>query len=104
MNNIQKISLCIPKMDVNTNKKNILQTFGKLNIGYVDYIREIPIHNDSNNKRIILNINLNMENELAKYIYETIMCDKTIKIVYNDPWYWICTKFINNVNKNSTST
>ena len=99
MNNIQKISLCIPKMDVNINKKYILQTFHKLNVGYIDYIREIPIHNDSNNKRIILNINLNMENELAKYIYETIMGDKTIKIVYNEPWYWICTKFINNVNK-----
>jgi hypothetical protein len=40
-----------------------------------------------------------MENELAKYIYETIMGDNTIKIVYNDPWYWICTKFINNINK-----
>jgi hypothetical protein len=86
-------------MDINTNKKTILQTFHKLNIGYIDYIREIIIHNDNNNKRIILNINLNMENELAKYIYETIVGDNTIKIVYNDPWYWICTKFINNMKK-----
>ena len=39
MNNIQKISLCIPKMDVNINKKYILQTFHKLNVGYIDYIR-----------------------------------------------------------------
>jgi hypothetical protein len=99
MNNIQKISLCIPKIDINTNKKTILQTFHKLNIGYIDYIREIIIQNDNNNKRIILNINLNMENELAKCIYETIMGDNTIKIVYNDPWYWICTKFINNMKK-----
>jgi hypothetical protein len=95
MKNIQKISLCIPKMDINTNKKNILHTFHKLNIGYIDYIREIPIHNDTLHKRIILNINLNMDNELAVYVYDNIINDKTIKIVHDEPWYWICTKFIN---------
>ena len=94
MNNIQKISLCIPKMDVNTKKKYIIHTFNRLNIGYIDYVHEIPIYNDLKNKRIIININLNMENELSKFIYDTIINDKTIKIVYDEPWYWVCTKFI----------
>ena len=49
MNNIQKISLCIPKMDINTNKKYILLSLIQLLVNFI-----ISYYCDDNSEGITL--------------------------------------------------
>jgi hypothetical protein len=91
--NQQKISLCIPRMETTIHKKHIIEAFHKINIGNIEQIREFPIRNDNIYKRVVICIKLK-NNDTAKQIYDTISNNKTIKIVYDFPWYWICAKYI----------
>jgi hypothetical protein len=93
-NNLQKISLCIPRIDAKTPKKYIQRIFHNLNIGTIEEMHEILIHNDSLHKRIIMSINLKMDNPMAKKIYDSFANNTNIKIVHDFPWYWICVKYI----------
>jgi hypothetical protein len=97
-NNLQKISLCIPRIDAKTPKKYIQRIFHNLNIGTIEEIHEILIHNDSLHKRIIMSIHLKMDNPIAQKICNAFTNNANIKIVHEFPWYWICVKYINKEN------
>jgi len=93
--NENKITICIPKISIQIQKKYVLNTFVKLGIGIIERIQEMPIKSDQNHKRIVIHLHLNMNNENAKYICDFLCNNKTIKIVHDMPWYWICTKYSN---------
>ncbi len=80
-------SLCIPRMESIVTKDFIFKTFQKLNIGYIERIIEIPLHNDIKYKRIILIIFLN-NNPLNIMIRNQMSNNETVKLVYDMPWYW----------------
>lgn len=97
-NNLQKISLCIPRIDTKTPKKYIQNVFHSLNIGAIEDMHEILIHNDYLHKRIIMSIQLKMDNPIAQKIYDSFTNNTNIKIVHEFPWYWICVKYIGKEN------
>jgi len=92
--NQQKISLCIPRMETNIHRKNIIEIFSKLNVGNIEQIQELPTRNDNAYKFVVVTINLN-NSENSKQIYDAFSKNNSVKIVYDFPWYWICSKYIN---------
>ena len=83
------IQLCIPKMSNQITRQQILQTFCRLNIGKIYRILENPLRANANFKRVVIVIEWNNENPLAKEIQETLQ-DHTehMNVVYDMPWYW----------------
>jgi hypothetical protein len=83
----QLLSLCIPRLEVNINKDFIIKTFHNLNIGQIEKIKELPLRNDKNHKRIIMTLRLN-NTENSLFMKDRIEKNETVKIVYDMPWYW----------------
>ena len=86
---IKPLELCIPRMSSTISRKQIFETFVKLNIGYIDRITENPLRSDSKYKRVIIRIRWDNTQQLATEIQEQLQ-DKTnhINIVYDMPWFW----------------
>lgn len=85
------ISLCIPRIENTLSKEAIFSIFRKLNWGYIENIREIPLLKESDYKRVIIKLRFNKEH---LDIMNTINEGETLKLVYNEPWYMRITKFI----------
>lgn len=94
------ITLCIPRLVITTSKEYIIETIDKMNIGTIERLQEIPIQNSPNFKRIIINIKWDLHTEQSQFIYSRLSENKSIKIVHDMPWYWICVKY----TKQTTST
>uniref|UniRef100_A0A6C0JWR9 Uncharacterized protein n=1 Tax=viral metagenome TaxID=1070528 RepID=A0A6C0JWR9_9ZZZZ len=90
----QTIVLCIPKLSFNISSEYIINIIQKMNIGTIDTLHEIPLKYNKNYKRIIMRINWNLESSQSKRIYSILNENKSIKIVYDMPWYWVCVKYI----------
>jgi hypothetical protein len=84
--------ICIPRVDNNISKQQIFETICALRIGYIDKITEIPLKNDETGKRIIIKFKTWVENEKSRLILNRFQENKDIKIVYNNPWYWVAYK------------
>jgi hypothetical protein len=92
------ISLCIPRMEIETPKEYILNTLSKINMGKIIRIIEIPTTRDLTSKRVIVKLKINnvttadmvegVENKSLKNIFERLCSGENIKIVHNFPWYW----------------
>lgn len=83
------IEICIPKVSTNISRKQIFETFRKLNIGYINRITENPLRSDPNYKRIIIKIHWDNKQTLAKEIQETLKKpNEHMNIVYEMPWFW----------------
>ena len=83
------IEICIPKVSANISRKQIFETFRKLNIGYINRITENPLRGDPNYKRIIIKIHWDNKQPLAKEIQETLKNqNEHMNIVYEMPWFW----------------
>ena len=85
------MSLCIPRIENTLPKEAIFNIFRKLNWGYIENIKEIPLLREEGYKRIVIKIRFNKEHA---HIENTINDGETLKLVYNDPWYMRITKFI----------
>jgi hypothetical protein len=86
---LRYITLCIPRMETKLSKSFIFTIFAKLNIGFIDSIIEIPLKNDSYNKKVIIKIKWNNSDNAAIFI-NRFKNGQNVKIMYSDPWYWIC--------------
>jgi hypothetical protein len=86
---MQQIQLCIPKMSNETPRRKIYEVFQELNIGKIYKIFENPIRTDPNFKRVVIYIDWDNTQPIAKKIQETLQ-DPTehMNIVYDMPWYW----------------
>lgn len=81
--------ICIPKVSNKITKQYIFSIFCSLKVGFIEKLSEVPIKNDPLHKRIFVKIKWNHSN-LSKYIYTRFESGENVKVVYSDPWYWIC--------------
>ena len=83
------ITICIPKVDTNITKQEIFDKIRALRVGFIEKIIEIPLKNDEMSKRVIVKFKTWVESDLSNKILCRFEENKDIKIVYNDPWYWV---------------
>ena len=93
MSNVQPV-LCIPRIDNTTTKKYIFDKIRLLDWGIISKIIEIPLKNESDKKRIIINLKWNNKENTNIY-KEKLLNNETIKLVHNSnvPFYWRISKF-----------
>ena len=93
MSNVQPV-LCIPRIDNTTTKKYIFDKIRLLDWGIISKIIEIPLKNESDKKRIIINLKWNNKENTNIY-KEKLLNNETIQIVHNakEPFYWRISKF-----------
>ena len=93
MSNVQPV-LCIPRIDNTTTKKYIFDKIRLLDWGIISKIIEIPLKNESDKKRIIINLKWNNKENTNIY-KEKILNNETIQVVHNpkEPFYWRISKF-----------
>ena len=48
------LTLCIPRVDAETDKQQVFNVFKSLRIGYIGHINEIPLKHDTTAKRIVI--------------------------------------------------
>jgi len=83
------LEICIPKVSITIPKKQIFDTFVKLNIGYIDRITENPLRYDSNYKRVVIRIRWDNTQPLAKEIQDELQdTSNHMNVVYDMPWFW----------------
>lgn len=86
------MTLCIPRVDSNISKDYIYNVLGKLKVGLISKLTEIPIKNQEGFKRIIFNIKWE-SNEKSNDIRDIIDSRGTFNIVYNMPWFWKISEY-----------
>ena len=86
--------MCIPRVNSNVPRQKIFEVFSSLRIGVIDKISEIPLRNDETGKRIVIKFRSWVETPLSNKIKDRLDSNKDIKIVYDNPWYWVATKYI----------
>lgn len=91
------LTICIPRVLASISQEYILETIDKMRIGRVESIQEIPLYNNVAFKRIIIRINWDTSSHQSLWIYNTLLENKSIKIVHSMPWYWICVKYVKQV-------
>lgn len=83
------LEICIPKVSATIPKKQIFDTFVKLNIGYIDRITENPLRYDSNYKRVVIRIRWDNTQPLATEIQDQLQdTSNHMNVVYDMPWFW----------------
>jgi len=94
MDNYQP-SLCIPRVDSSINKTFIFKKMCSLKWGFIEKITEIPLKNDHEQKRIVIKIKWNREQEIQE-IKQKIKNGEVIKLVYDQyqPWFWKIQAFV----------
>jgi hypothetical protein len=91
------ITICIPRVDTTISKQDIFEKIRALHVGFIEKIIEIPSKNDENSKRVIVKFKTWVENDVSNKILGRFAENKDIKIVYNDPWYWVAYQMKNNL-------
>jgi hypothetical protein len=75
-------------------KQKIFEVFGALKVGFIDKITEIPLRNDDTGKRVVIKFRTWVDTPLSKRIMTRLDSGNDIKIVYDNPWFWVVNKFI----------
>lgn len=86
--------LCIPRMKKEEKKGDILLKLKLLKMGHIIKLIETPHKNDNNFKRVIIIMQFN--NEKGKIIENYLKEGNSLKIVYDDPWYWKLVEYKKN--------
>lgn len=84
----------ISRVDASIPRSKIFETFSNMKIGFIDRIIEKPFNDDSQGKFVIVKFRTWVDTPLSQKILTRFNDGKDIKIVYDDPWYWIATKYI----------
>jgi len=82
-------TLCLPKIDSNTTKNQISNIFNQYNFGFIKKIDLITI---SQSKRAFIHYEKWNNNEKNKKIKSYLDDGLDIKIIYEFPWFWKCSK------------
>jgi hypothetical protein len=89
---IKNISLYIPHIFSNYNKKDVSNIFENLKIGkinYIDFVAKIDKDGKGYNAAYI-HFDFWYDNLVTKNFQERVLNpDKEARIVYEDPWYWL---------------
>jgi hypothetical protein len=81
-------TLCIPKIDNSISLEYIQQKFIDFQISGIIYMKEIPLYNQENYKRILIKVSWDTNNNIIKKMEELIEKVGSVKLVYDMPWYW----------------
>tara|TARA_B100000925_G_scaffold73143_1_gene51247 strand:+ start:1453 stop:1719 length:267 start_codon:yes stop_codon:yes gene_type:complete len=82
-------TLCLPKIDNNTTKKQLYNVFNRYNFGLINKIDLIDV---SQSKRAFIHYEVWNDNEKNNLIKGYLDEGLDIKIIYNFPWFWKCSK------------
>ena len=82
-------TLCLPKIDTNTTRKQLYNIFNKYNFGPIKKIDLITL---SQSKRAFIHYQSWNNNEKNKKIKSYLDEGLDIKIIYDFPWFWKCSK------------
>ncbi len=81
--------LCLPKIDINTTKNQIFNIFDQYKFGLIKKIDLISI---SQSKRAFIHYEKWDTSEKNIKIKSYLDNGLDIKIIYNFPWFWKCSK------------
>ena len=82
-------TLCLPKIEKSTTKMQLFNVFNKYKFGNIKKIDLISI---SQNKRAFIHYQTWNNNEKNNIIKGYLDDGLDIKIIYNFPWFWKCSK------------
>ena len=88
----QGISLCIPRVYNNIGWRRIKQHMIEANLGFVERVDVIPVAGGAY-KRAFVHFaagKWNMRDEFAREMLTALQEGKKIKLLYDEPWYWLC--------------
>ena len=88
---MQELTLCIPRITRSTTKRFIFDKLKRLKWGFIDCIREYNLKEDGF-KMAIIKIKFNSNDE-SKVYYEKLNEGATLKVVYDNPWFWRLIKY-----------
>ena len=86
-------SICIPRTFSNVTWQLVKDAFDEIfGIGYVERVDVINKTDNHNNeyKKIFIHFTKWPETDYAKGVKKALLDGKTIKVVYQYPWYWKC--------------
>ena len=83
-------SLCIPRVEVNFNKEDIISIFQQLQFGKIERVDVIHKKNRKGQdyKCVFIHFKYWYNSEKADKIKERILSKNDVKIVYEFPWFW----------------
>tara|TARA_B100000123_G_C25708164_1_gene418585 strand:+ start:667 stop:945 length:279 start_codon:yes stop_codon:yes gene_type:complete len=86
--------ICIPRISVDIDKNYIINKIKTLNWGLIEWINEIPLFKEPQQKRIIIKLKWN-KNDKTVYYKKFLETGNTVKFVYEKdaPWFWRINKF-----------
>lgn len=88
----QGVSLCIPRVFNNIGWRRIKQHMIEANLGFVERVDVIPVAGGAY-KRAFVHFaagKWNMRDEFAREMLTALQEGKKIKLLYDEPWYWLC--------------
>lgn len=83
------ISLCIPRVFANIGWRRAKQIMIDANLGFVERVDMIPA---GDHKRAFVHFRANswnMRDQTARDALKALQAGKKIKLVYEEPWYWL---------------
>jgi hypothetical protein len=80
--------MCIPRVQSHLSIDYISNKLQEFKIGNILSIKEIPLKNDNEFKRMIIHLTWDKTNEKIHQLDEIIQKNGSIKLVYDMPWYW----------------
>lgn len=95
MNINDNISLCIPKVHKKYDYKRIFQIINKYKIGKIETIDIIPYHRESHFNKVVIHFTFWNQTKKNLKINTHLINGGNIKILYDEPWFWKCYKYIN---------
>lgn len=78
-------SLCIPRVFSNIGEARIRKIFEDICIGRIE---EIDIIKGNKNNRVFIHLTWNNTPD-AQFVRNQVMTGKDVKIIYDEPWYWM---------------
>jgi hypothetical protein len=92
---MNSLSICIPRVFINIPKNKIKSVFQNLKIGNIERID--TIYNNSKSSRfyrvfIHFNTLYNTKNSIKIFNILNNNDDATFKVIYDNPWFWKCSK------------
>ena len=84
----KNISICIPRVDKYFNQNRILSILNRYKLGIIKEIKIIK-NKKKNNNIIYIYFSSWYDNEYVNNIKKKIMEGESVKIMYDEPWFWI---------------
>jgi len=84
------ISICVPRVFPNITWTRVKDAFEELDLGKVERVDMVNKTNDKGEKfkRVFVHFKHWNNNKTAQAVKEKLMKGDSIKVVYDDPWFW----------------